>query len=364
MPRLTPSSRRSLAAVAALAIALTACGGDDGGDAAADSSVASTAPATTAAAGSTTPTAAAFPVTIEHKYGSTTIDAPPARVVSVGFRDQDFLLALDVVPVGIRDWYGDQPHGVWPWAQPRLGTATPALLDAGEINFEAVAALDPDLIVGITSGMSDTDYAALARIAPTLAQPGEYADFGTPWQETTRIIGRAVGQEAAADEIVAGIDAQYAAARAAHPEFDGATVTVAFVSEGEPGAYNSQQTRSRLLSDLGFVVPAEIDRLAGDEFFFTVSEEQLPVVDTDVIVWITPNAQSADAIVDLALRPQLRAFAEGREVLTTVDLAAAFAFGSPLSIAYVLEQLVPDLAAAVDGDPATAVSQAAILAPA
>src|SRR4051794_21128049 len=50
----------------------------------------------------------AFPVTIEHKYGTTEIGQKPVRVVSVGFQDQDPLLALGVVPVGIRDWFGDQ----------------------------------------------------------------------------------------------------------------------------------------------------------------------------------------------------------------------------------------------------------------
>ena len=44
-------------------------------------------------------------------------------MVSVGFSDQDTLLALGVVPVGIRDWYGDQPNAVWPWATDELGDA-------------------------------------------------------------------------------------------------------------------------------------------------------------------------------------------------------------------------------------------------
>ena len=49
--------------------------------------------------------------------------------MSVGFTDQDFILALGVTPVGIRDWYGDQPFGTWPWAQDELGSAEP---DAAE----------------------------------------------------------------------------------------------------------------------------------------------------------------------------------------------------------------------------------------
>src|SRR6476660_2079952 len=62
-------------------------------------------------------TASAFPVTIDHKFGSTTIESQPERVVSVGFAEHEGLLALGVEPVGVRDWYGDQPYATWPWAQ-------------------------------------------------------------------------------------------------------------------------------------------------------------------------------------------------------------------------------------------------------
>ena len=44
----------------------------------------------------------AFPVSIEHKFGTTTVEQPPKRVVTVGFNDQDFALALGVTPVGVR----------------------------------------------------------------------------------------------------------------------------------------------------------------------------------------------------------------------------------------------------------------------
>lgn len=41
------------------------------------------------------------------------------------------------------------------------------------------------------------------------------------------------------------------------------------------------------------------------------------------------------------------------------DLNGAMSFSSPLSIPYLLDGLVPELSAAVDGDPATAVPSAA-----
>ena len=57
----------------------------------------------------------------------------------------------------------------------------------------------------------------------------------------------------------------------------------------------------------------------------------------------------------------MTAYAEGREVFTDPLVSGAFSFASPLSIDYLLEQLVPELALAVDGDPATVVPSAAAI---
>lgn len=91
-----------------------------------------------------------FPVTVAHKYGTARVASPPKRVVTVGYNEQDFVLALGVEPVGVREWFGDQPNATWPWAQDELGDANPEVLPTAELNFEQIAALWPDLIFGIT----------------------------------------------------------------------------------------------------------------------------------------------------------------------------------------------------------------------
>ena len=75
-------------------------------------------------------------------------------VVSIGFADQVWLLAVDVTPIAIREWYGEQPYATWPWAQDELGDAQPTVLGSAELNFEEIAALKPDLSVGASSGIT------------------------------------------------------------------------------------------------------------------------------------------------------------------------------------------------------------------
>ncbi|MCA9241305.1 MAG: ABC transporter substrate-binding protein, partial [Planctomycetales bacterium] len=124
---------------------------------------------------------ATFPVTIEHKYGSTTITEKPARIVTVGLTDQDAVLALGVTPVGTTTWIGDYPGAVFPWAADRVQGELPEIVgDASALSFETIAALDPDVILALYTGITEDDYALLSAIAPTVAPPAGYVDYGLP----------------------------------------------------------------------------------------------------------------------------------------------------------------------------------------
>ena len=87
-----------------------------------------------------------FPVTIEHKFGSTTITEQPQRVVSIGYTEQDFLLALSVQPVAVRYWYGDENDAIFPWADNYVEGDQPIVLNMpyGSLNYEAILELEPD----------------------------------------------------------------------------------------------------------------------------------------------------------------------------------------------------------------------------
>jgi len=298
--------------------------------------------------------AAAFPVTIEHKYGRTEIARVPERVVTVGFNEHDFVLALGVTPVAVRDWFGEQPYATWPWARDELAGAKPEVLPSGELNFEQIAALRPDLILGIYSGMTKKEYATLSEIAPTVPQSREYVDFGVPWEEQTRLIGRALGREERADELVTDVERSVAQAREEHPEFEGASGVVAYsFSPREYGVYGPQDPRTRFLTSLGFELPDRIGDLTGKSFYATISRERLELVEADLLVWIVSVKGTREAVEADPVYRQLDVAREGRDVFPSEPLAGALSFSTPLSLPYALERLVPMLAAAVDGDPAT-----------
>ncbi|GAA4185132.1 iron-siderophore ABC transporter substrate-binding protein [Streptosporangium oxazolinicum] len=350
---------RLAGALASIALLISAAGCGSG------SSTTSAEPAGTgqATGQSTQGAASAFPVTIAHKYASTTIKAAPKRIVTVGLTDQDALLALGVVPVATTEWFGGYPGAVGPWAKEELGSAAvPEVLKdtGGGPQFEKIAALRPDLILGLYSGLTQEQYDTLSKIAPTVAQPKEYSDFGIPWQELTRKAGQAVGKAEEADRLVAELDARIAADVAAHPEFKGASGLMATPYEGY-FVFGSEDPRSRLLTSLGFALPADLDNVIGDKFGASISRERLDLLDTDVIVWSVANAETERAKLHAdKVYADLGVVKEGREVIIAEGTAYgnAVSFVSVLSLPYLLDRLVPQLADAVDGDPATEVKPA------
>jgi iron complex transport system substrate-binding protein len=335
MPNRTaiPAALAALAATCALA-ACGADGGEEGGSAVVEAD------------------ADAFPVTIEHKFGTTEIDAPPRRVVSVGYTEQDTVLALGVEPVGIREFIGGYDYRDRPWAEDVEPAEEPAIVGGEEISFERVAAARPDLIIGLNSGMTEGDYERLSQFAPTIAQTDEFIDFGMPWRDQVLTIGRALGREDRAEEIVDEIDADFARAREDHPEFQGASLVLGYRGDsGGFGAYASQDTRVRFFEELGFESPREIDELAGDKFFVDFDEEQLELLDQDVAVMFG----SRDDASDHAVFGRLDAAREERVVYIDLEdeFSGALGFSSPLSIPFLLDEALPQLEAAVDGDPGT-----------
>ncbi|BCB79769.1 iron-siderophore ABC transporter substrate-binding protein [Phytohabitans flavus] len=334
--------RSSFALAVALLLALTACSSAD-----------DPAPGSSAAGG-------AWPVKMSHKYGETTIPAEPKRIVTVGLMEQDALIALGVVPIATTNWLGEYPGAIGPWAQDELktlgGTNPEVLKDTGGgPEFEKIAALKPDLILALYSGVTKEQYDTLSGIAPTVAQPKEYADYGIPWQEITTNVGQAIGKADRATSLVRDVEAKFEAARQANPAFAGKSALVATPYEGT-FVYGSQDNRTRILTALGFGLPADLDKVIGDAFGANISAERTDLLDRDALVWIVtdPAADKTKLHAD-RVYGGLRVAKEGREVFIDEGepYGHAFSFVSALSLPYLLEQLVPQLAAAVDGNPAT-----------
>ncbi|MDA2809720.1 iron-siderophore ABC transporter substrate-binding protein [Nocardiopsis sp. RSe5-2] len=303
------------------------------------------------------PAGSGFPVTVEHKYGSTEVPAPPTRIVTVGLSDHDAVLALGKADalVGVTDWYGDYDHGVWPWAQDALGGAEPEAMPRPESDrpdIERVASLEPDLIIGLYSGITEEDYEALSAIAPTVAQHPDYVDWGAPWEEMTLSIGRALGMEDEAAALIEDVGRSLADARKEHPAFEGTEVVLAEFLEDGCVVRSRTDPRMRFLESLGFTMPEDLADMAGDEDVVDVSAEEFDLLDRDLLVWNAGwNPEMRDELADMSVYTGLDVNRDGRAVIIDdEEVSGALTWSTVLSLTYAVEKVAPMLAEALEGD--------------
>lgn len=148
----------------------------------------------------------AEPVTIETARGPVAAERPE-RVVVFDIAALDTLDALGVAPVGA-------PDNLYLPALEHLRGQLEPVGTLFEPDFEAVAALDPDLI--IIGGRSAAQFDALAKIAPTI----DMTIAGAPsltGDARARLVayGTLFGKEAEAEQLAGELDAAVAGAKAA-----------------------------------------------------------------------------------------------------------------------------------------------------
>ncbi|OLO35001.1 iron siderophore-binding protein [Streptomyces sp. MNU77] len=295
----------------------------------------------------------AFPVTVEHAFGSTEVSKAPKRVVTVGYTDDQAVLAFGVKPVGMVDQYPNPPgqtpdiNTQWPWVKDQWGDTRPEVVmkngDAGP-NFEKIASLRPDLIIAVYSEVDKAAYEKLSRIAPTVGRTkGEKELFSAPWQDNAVHIAKALGKEKEGAELVKGIQAKLDAAKKAHPEFAGQKAVALSWYKDSISAFTSTDVRGRLVTGTGFDYQTEIDKIADGGFSTELSPERIDLIDVDRIFVINDKADT-DALKKFELFNNLPAVKNGK-VSYLLDsegpaVGAAMSQGTLLSLPYAIDELV------------------------
>ena len=224
-----------------------------------------------------------FPRTVTHFTGETTLNEAPARIVAIGTGQADVLLTLGIVPVGAVARDGADT------VQPYLAEFYPDLADQiaaveqtgtnAAVNFEAIAALEPDLILDNGGAEADT-YEQLSAIAPTVITEGT----GVNWKQDFLLIASALGRTEQAE---AFMDEYYATAADLADQVAAAPPTVSFVrfNAGRARMFGVPSFAGSIAWDAG------LDRPESQQFDSTsedLSEEQIELVDAD---WLYYSVQ-------------------------------------------------------------------------
>ncbi|MFD7289315.1 iron-siderophore ABC transporter substrate-binding protein [Streptomyces sp. NPDC059863] len=338
------SHRPRLLTVAAALLGLAACGGPPAAE-----------------DGDEKSPSGAFPLTVEHALGTTTIPSKPKRVATVNWANHEVPLALGVVPVGMAaaNFGDDDGDGVLPWVEKRLDELhadTPVLFNETDgIDFEAVADTKPDVILAAYSGLTEQDFETLSDIAPVVAYPD--AAWATPWREIIRTNSKAIGLADEGERLITDLEGDIKKTVAKYPQLKGKSAM--FMTHVDPndvskvGFYTAHDTRTLFFEDLGLKIPGSIAKASKgtDKFALTQSAEQIDVFD-DVDIITGYGDEKGDLIKTLKKDPLLSKIPaverDSTYLLPGSSPLGTAANPTPLSISWVLDDYVAALAEAAD----------------
>ncbi len=227
--------------------------------------------------------------TVEHAMGSTPISKNPERIVILTNEGTEALLAMGVKPVGaVRSWIGD------PWYD-HIEEQMEGVEVVGEesnVNIEAIAALEPDLIIG-NKMRQENIYEQLKAIAPTVFAE----DLRGDWQKNFTLYSKAINKEEEGKKVLAEFEDHLNQVKE-NINTD-AEVSVVRFMEGRTRIYYTDSFSGVIFEQLGLKRPQQqVDLFAEnpeEQFAREVDQEKIPLMDADEIFYFTYETGNGEA---------------------------------------------------------------------
>ena len=271
-------------------------------------------------AGPATGPAAPTTRTVQHPLGTTEVPLAPTRVVALDRRAAlPHLLTIGVTPVGALTYESiiGTPFPPVVAEQARDVTVLPTGGGADDPNLEAVAALQPDLLIGWTGGIEEA-YPALSGIAPTVAVDVDFTDASV----SLRAIAAALGRETEAEAVVAAFNERRDARLREIGDIGAVSVVTRSIGDQQFRVYQpAGSSVARWLAEAGGrIVPDAATMIGepdGDELVLISPENLGQVTGGTIVVMHNTGAAGEAALAELEsspLGPTLPAVRAGRVV--------------------------------------------------
>ncbi|MBS4209505.1 iron-siderophore ABC transporter substrate-binding protein [Bacillus sp. FJAT-50079] len=278
-------------------------------------------------------------VVIDTKFGEVKITEQPKRIVALGWGDAETALSLGVEPVGASDWLALGGDGVGPWLEGAYENS-PTIIGTMELDYEQIAALEPDLILDVKSSGDEERYKRLSEITTTVGVPEGGENYITSMEDQVRMIAKAIGKVEEGEKLLKEVDAAFEKAANENPEFADKTIVVGAYDANGFGAYVEGDARIDFATSLGFKTKDEIEALDEGNFYIKVADEQLELLDADLTVimpiWVDPSE-----ITNNELFQKIPSVVDGRSIILDANTANAFSMGTVPALLWTIENLTP-----------------------
>lgn len=287
-------------------------------------------------------------ISIETKFGEVEVEGEPKRIVALGWGDAETALSLGVEPIGASDWLAFGGDGVGPWLEGAYETS-PTILGTMELDYEEIASLEPDLILDVKSSGDEERYKRLSEIATTIGVPKGADSYLTSTEDQIRMIAKALDKVDEGEALLQEVESAFEKAASENPEFADKTIVVGAYDSTGFGAYVEGDARIDFATRLGFNTKDEIEEQKTDNFYISISDEQLELLDADLTV-ILPIWIDSSEITSNELYQKIPSVADGRSIILDENTANAFSTGTVPALLWTIENLTPQLKELVDGE--------------
>jgi iron complex transport system substrate-binding protein len=223
--------------------------------------------------------------TVEHAMGTTEIEKTPEKVVILTNEGTEALLSMDVTPVGaVQSWTGD------PWYD-HIADQMKDVEVVGtesELNIEAIAKLQPDLIIG-NKMRQEEQYNQLKEIAPTVMAETLRGN----WKENFELYAKALNKEEKGQEVIAEYNQRIEDIKTELGDKLDQKVSMVRFMAGDVRIYHKDSFSGVILDQLGFARPEGQD--VNDFAETGVTKERIPAMDGDVLFYFTYDTGDGEA---------------------------------------------------------------------
>lgn len=213
---------------------------------------------------------------VQHAMGETPIPATPKRVVVLTNEGTEAVLAMGVKPVGANNSHGGDPF--FPHLMDKLEGVTPVGKE-DQPNLEAIAALQPDLIIG-NKMRHEKVYEQLSALAPTV-----FAEtLRGEWRNNFELYAKALNKQDIGEKVLADFDKRIEDFRSKAGDKLNTEVSMVRFMPGKVRIYYNDTFSGVMFKKLGLKRPAAQDK---EEFAAEVSKERIPEMDGDILFYFT-----------------------------------------------------------------------------
>ncbi|MGO3789050.1 MAG: ABC transporter substrate-binding protein [Corynebacterium variabile] len=333
LSRRTP--RRILAAALglSLAVGLAACSSDNNSD----NSDSVTSSASIGSTDSTTAPEGYYPHTQETHYGDVSIKEQPERVVALTITAADQLISLGITPIAVATLGGDKSKALEnsPWLAGKIEDKIhPELLKDGKADPEAIAKMNPDLIIGEKYTFPDKEtWDKVNLIAPAILPT--YPDSSArsiDWRDSLRSTAEPLGLTDKSAAIISDIEDKYRSSGLPEGKF---TYNYMVFTNDEFSYGNGGP-----LDMLGLSAsPNQKNSVSGN----TLSLENVNQIDGDLVIILATPQQQKDKLTSDRNFNDLEQTKRGSVLFAEFSEGAALNGGGPLALQWLLPRITPTI---------------------